>query len=218
MRVVIAEDAALMREGLVGLLTDRGHQVCAAVADADALLAAVAEHQPDVAVVDIRMPPTHTDEGLRAALQLRRDHPGIGILVLSQHIETRYATQLLTGNPGGVGYLLKDRVADVADFIDALTRVAAGGTALDPEVVSQLLAAGRDPHGPTARCTPREREVLALMAEGRSNAGIAAALTVTGGVVEKHVANIFAKLGLPQTEGDNRRVLAVLRHLRAPDT
>jgi DNA-binding NarL/FixJ family response regulator len=215
MRVVIAEDAALMREGLIGLLSDRGHQVCAAVTDADALLAAVAEHQPDVAVVDIRMPPTHTDEGLRAALVLRRDHPGTGILVLSQYIETRYAARLLTGNAAGVGYLLKDRVADVADFVDALTRVAAGGTALDPEVVSQLLGARRDAHG-LASLTPREQEVLALMAEGRSNTGIATALTVTGGVVEKHVANIFAKLGLPQTEGDNRRVLAVLRYLGSP--
>jgi len=215
MRVVIAEDAALMREGLVGLLTDRVHQVCAAVADADALLTAVAAHHPDVAVIDIRMPPTHTDEGLRAALQLRRGHPGTGILVLSQYIETRYATQLLTDTTGGVGYLLKDRVADVADFVDALTRVAAGGTALDPEVVSQLLGGRRHTHG-LANLTPRERDVLALMAEGRSNTGIAAALTVTGGVVEKHVANIFTKLGLPQTEGDNRRVLAVLRYLRSP--
>ncbi len=215
MRVVIAEDAALMREGLIGLLADRGHQVCAAVTDADALLAAVAEHQPDVAVVDIRMPPTHTDEGLRAALVLRRDHPGTGILVLSQYIETRYAARLLTGNAAGVGYLLKDRVADVADFVDALARVAAGGTALDPEVVSQLLGARRDAHG-LASLTRREHEVLALMAEGRSNTGIATALTITGGVVEKHVANIFTKLGLPQTEGDNRRVLAVLRYLGSP--
>jgi DNA-binding NarL/FixJ family response regulator len=212
MRVVIAEDAALMREGLVGLLVDRGHEVCAAVADADALLAAVAEHRPDVAVVDIRMPPTHTDEGLRAALELRRDFPDTGVLVLSQYIETRYASQLLAGRAAGVGYLLKDRVADVADFVDALTRVATGGTALDPEVVSQLLGARRRATG-LALLTPREREVLGLMAEGRSNAGIAAALVVTGGVVEKHVANIFGKLGLPPAEGDNRRVLAVLRYL-----
>jgi DNA-binding NarL/FixJ family response regulator len=212
MRVVIAEDAALMREGLVGLLTDRGHQVCAAVADAAALLTAVAEHHPDIAVVDIRMPPTHTDEGLRAAITLRRAHPGTGILVLSQYIETRYAAQLLTGNAAGVGYLLKDRVADVADFVDALTRVAAGGTALDPDVVSQLLRGRQQAHG-LAELTPRERDVLALMAEGRSNTGIATALTVTAGVVEKHVANIFTKLGLPPTDGDNRRVLAVLRYL-----
>jgi DNA-binding NarL/FixJ family response regulator len=212
MRVVIAEDAAVMREGLISLLADRGHQVCAAVADADALVAAVAEHRPDVAVVDIRMPPTHTDEGLRAALRLRRDDPGTGVLVFSQYIETRYAAQLLAGDAAGVGYLLKDRVADVAEFVDALTRVATGGTALDPEVVSQLLRASRRTDG-LAALTRREREVLALMAEGRSNAGIAAALVVTGGVVEKHVASIFGKLGLPQSEGDNRRVLAVLRYL-----
>jgi DNA-binding NarL/FixJ family response regulator len=212
MRVVIAEDAALFREGLVRLLQDRGHQVCAAVADGDALLAAATRHRPDVAVVDIRMPPTHTDEGLRAALELRRQHPETGVLVLSQYIETRYAARLLEGNASGVGYLLKDRVADVAEFADALARVAAGGTALDPEVVSQLLAAGRHAHGLTA-LTPREREVLSLMAEGRSNAGIAATLVISAGVVEKHVASIFGKLGLPPAEGDNRRVLAVLRFL-----
>ncbi len=212
MRVVIAEDAAVMREGLIGLLVDRGHQVCAAVADADALVAAVAEHRPDVAVVDIRMPPTHTDEGLRGALRLRRDHPGTGVLLFSQYVETRYAAQLLAGDAAGVGYLLKDRVADVAEFVDALTRVGTGGTALDPEVVSQLLRASRHIDG-LAALTRREREVLALMAEGRSNAGIAAALVVSGGVVEKHVASILGKLGLPQSEGDNRRVLAVLRYL-----
>ena len=213
MRVVIAEDAALMRAGLIRLLEDRGHQVPAAVADGDALLAAVAEHRPDVAVVDIRMPPTHTDEGLRAALELRRRHPGTGVLVFSQYIETRYTARLLEGGAAGVGYLLKDRVADVAEFADALARVAAGGTALDPEVVGQLLGAGRHARG-LAGLTPREREVLALMAEGRSNAGISEALVITEGVVEKHVASIFAKLGLPATEGDNRRVLAVLRYLR----
>jgi DNA-binding NarL/FixJ family response regulator len=214
MRVVIAEDAALFREGLVRLLQDRGHQVCAAVADGDALLAAATRHRPDVVVVDIRMPPTHTDEGLRAALELRRRHPETGVLVLSQYIETRYAARLLEGNASGVGYLLKDRVADVAEFADALARVAAGGTALDPEVVSQLLGAGRHAHG-LAALTPREREVLSLMAEGRSNAGIAAALVISAGVVEKHVASIFAKLGLPPAEGDNRRVLAVLRFLES---
>ena len=212
MRVVIAEDAAMMREGLVRLLTDRGHEVCAAVADADALLASVPLTRPDVVVVDIRMPPTHTDEGLRAALDIRREHPEVGVLVFSQYVETRYATQLLADNPTGVGYLLKDRVADVADFVDALARVAAGGTALDPEVVGHLMRAGRDTMG-LAALTPRERDVLALMAEGRSNAGIAEALVITTGVVEKHVASIFAKLGLPASEGDNRRVLAVLRHL-----
>jgi DNA-binding NarL/FixJ family response regulator len=211
MRVVIAEDAALFREGLVRLLEDRGHQVCAAVADGDALLAAASRHRPDVAVVDIRMPPTHTDEGLRAALELRRHHPETAVLVLSQYIETRYAARLLEGNASGVGYLLKDRVADVAEFADALARVAAGGTALDPEVVSQLLG-GRHRHG-LAALTPREREVLSLMAEGRSNAGIAAALVISAGVVEKHVASIFGKLRLPPAEGDNRRVLAVLRYL-----
>jgi DNA-binding NarL/FixJ family response regulator len=214
MRVVIAEDAAVFREGLVRLLEDRGHQVCAAVADGEALLAAAAAHRPDVAVVDIRMPPTHTDEGLRAALRLRADHPETGVLVFSQYIETRYAARLLQGNAAGVGYLLKDRVADVAEFTEALTRVAAGGTALDPEVVSQLLGAGRHARG-LAALTAREREVLSLMAEGRSNAGTADALVISAGVVEKHVASIFAKLGLPPAEGDNRRVLAVLRYLEA---
>jgi DNA-binding NarL/FixJ family response regulator len=213
-RVVIAEDAAMFREGLVRLLEDRGHRVCAAVADGEALLAAVAAHRPDVAVVDIRMPPTHTDEGLRAALRLRADHPGTGVLVFSQYIETRYAARLLQGNAAGVGYLLKDRVADVAEFTEALARVAAGGTALDPEVVGQLLGAGRHARG-LAGLTAREREVLSLMAEGRSNAGIADLLVISGGVVEKHVASIFAKLGLPPAEGDNRRVLAVLRYLEA---
>ena len=212
MRVVIAEDAALFREGLARLLADRGHQVVAAVGDAGALLAAVAEHHPDVAVADIRMPPTHTDEGLRAAIELRRDHPGTGVLVLSQYIETSYAARLLGDNAAGVGYLLKDRVADVAEFADALARVAAGGTALDPEVVSQLVRAARRADG-LAPLTPRERDVLTLMAEGRSNAGIAAALVVSAGVVEKHVASIFGKLGLPPSEADNRRVLAVLRYL-----
>jgi DNA-binding NarL/FixJ family response regulator len=213
-RVVIAEDAAVFREGLVRLLEDRGHRVCAAVADGEALLAAVAAHRPDVAVVDIRMPPTHTDEGLRAAVALRADHPGTGVLVFSQYIETSYAARLLQGNAAGVGYLLKDRVADVAEFTEALARVAAGGTALDPEVVGQLLGAGRHARG-LAGLTAREREVLSLMAEGRSNAGIADLLVISGGVVEKHVASIFAKLGLPPAEGDNRRVLAVLRYLEA---
>jgi DNA-binding NarL/FixJ family response regulator len=211
LRVVIAEDAALFRAGLVRLLEDRGHQVCAEAADGDALLDAVARHHPDVAVVDIRMPPTHTDEGLRAAITLRRDHPETGVLVLSQYIETRYATRLLAGDAAGVGYLLKDRVADVAEFAEAVARVASGGTALDPEVVSQLV---RSSHaGGLAALTAREREVLALMAEGRSNAGIAAALVVSASVVEKHVASIFGKLGLPPSEADNRRVLAVLRYM-----
>jgi len=212
MRVVIAEDAAMMREGLTRLLTDRGHQVCAAVADGEALLEAVAAHRPDAAVVDIRMPPTHTDEGLRAALELKNRYPQTGVLVFSQYIETRYSSQLLRRGASGVGYLLKDRVADVAEFTGALARVAAGGTALDPEVVSQLLTASHRAPG-MATLTPREREVLALMAEGRSNAGIAAALVLSTGAVEKHVASIFGKLSLPPSESDNRRVLAVLRYL-----
>ena len=214
MRVVIAEDAALLREGLTRLLEDRGHLVCAAVTDGDALLAAVAEHRPDVAVVDIRMPPTHTDEGLRAAIELRRDHPGTAVLVLSQYIETRYAARLLAGNAAGVGYLLKDRVANVAEFAAALERVARGGTALDPELVSQLFRASRQRGGLTT-LTPRERQVLALMAEGRSNHAIAAELVITERAVEKHVTAIFAKLDLPATADDHRRVLAVLVYLQA---
>jgi len=212
LRIVIAEDAALFRAGLVRLLEDRGHQVCAEVADGEALLGAVARCHPDVAVVDIRMPPTHTDEGLRAAISLRRDHPGTGVLVLSQYIETRYATRLLAGDASGVGYLLKDRVADVAEFADAVARVAGGGTALDPEVVQQLVRSSSHADG-LAGLTARERQVLALMAEGRSNAGIATALVVSASVVEKHVASIFGKLGLPPSEADNRRVLAVLRYV-----
>ncbi|HEX9354476.1 MAG TPA: response regulator transcription factor [Streptosporangiaceae bacterium] len=212
MRIVIAEDAALFRAGLVRLLEDDGHQVCAAVADGGALLAAVDRHQPDVVIADIRMPPTYTDEGLRAALELRQAHPGTAVLVLSQYIETTYAAQLLRDSPAGVGYLLKDRVADVTEFADAVTRVAAGGTALDPEVVSQLLAASRHTGG-LDPLTPREREVLTMMAEGRSNAGIATTLVLSLGTIEKHVASIFAKLGLPASESDNRRVLAVLRYL-----
>jgi DNA-binding NarL/FixJ family response regulator len=212
MRVVIAEDSAILREGLVQLLADRQHEICAAVGDADALVAAVAAHHPEVAVVDIRMPPTHTDEGLRAAIGLRRDYPDTGVLVFSQYVETRYAARLLQTNPAGVGYLLKDRVADVAEFASALERVAGGGTALDPEVVRQLFAARGAVSG-LAALTVREREVLALMAEGRSNAAIGAALVISGGAVEKHVASIFAKLGLEQSDSDNRRVLAVLQYL-----
>jgi DNA-binding NarL/FixJ family response regulator len=212
MRVVIAEDAALFREGLSRLITDRGNRVVAAVNNADALVSVVAELKPDVAVVDVRMPPTHTDEGLRAAIQLHRDFPQTGVLVLSQYIETRYAARLLADNAVGVGYLLKDRVADVAEFAQALGRVAAGGTALDPEVVGQLVRASLHADG-LAALTPRERDVLALMAEGRSNAGIAEELVVSGSVVEKHVASIFGKLHLPPSDTDNRRVLAVLRYL-----
>jgi DNA-binding NarL/FixJ family response regulator len=214
MRVVIAEDSALLREGLVRLLEDRGYEVAMAVADAGSLLAAVAKHHPDVVVTDIRMPPTHTDEGLRAAAELRKHHPEVGVLVLSQYIETTYATALLAGNAGGVGYMLKDRVADAAEFADALERVAAGGTALDPEVVTKLMRASRQVGG-LGGLTPREREVLELMAEGRSNAAIAEAMVISSGAVEKHVASIFGKLGLPSSEADNRRVLAVLQYLRA---
>ncbi|GAA4968504.1 response regulator transcription factor [Yinghuangia aomiensis] len=214
MRIVIAEDAAVLRDGLVQLLTDRGHDVPAAVADADGLLAAVAEHRPDVAVVDIRMPPTHTDEGLRAAIELRRTHPGTGVLVFSQYVETRYASRLLAENAAGVGYLLKERVVDVRDFVDALTRVAAGGTALDPEVVGQLLGAARRV-APMETLSPRERQVLGLMAEGRSNAAIAKSLKVTDRAVEKHIGSIFTKLDLPPSDDDHRRVMAVLQYLQA---
>ncbi len=212
MRIVIAEDAAILRDGLVQLLTDRGHQVVAAVADGDALRAAVAEHDPDVAVVDIRMPPSFTDEGLRAAIAIRRERPAVGVLVFSQWVETRYAAELLATSSSGVGYLLKDRVADVSEFVDALTRVASGGTALDPEVVSQLLGASRR-RDALAVLTPREREVLGLMAEGRTNAAIARQLVVSERAVEKHVANIFTKLDLAPSGEDHRRVLAVLRYL-----
>ena len=212
LRVVIAEDAAILRDGLAHLLALRGHEVVAAVGDAPALHTAVAEHRPDVAVIDIRMPPTHTDEGLHAAIELRRVRPGMGVLLFSQYVETRYAAELLASSPAGVGYLLKERVSDLDDFVDALTRVASGGTALDPEVVAHLLGASR-PGGGTDALTPREREVLALMAEGRTNSAIAGSLVVTERAVEKHVANIFTKLGLAATGNDHRRVLAVLRYL-----
>jgi DNA-binding NarL/FixJ family response regulator len=214
MRIVIAEDAAVLRDSLAELLAARGHEVAAAVGDGEALRAAVAAHRPDVAVVDVRMPPTHTDEGLRAAIALRREHPSLGVLVFSQYVETRYAAELLAGRPQGVGYLLKDRVADVRDFLAALTRVAAGETVLDPEVVTQLLGASRQV-GALDTLTPREREVLALMAEGRSNAAIAKAVFLTSGAVEKNVTSILAKLGLPPSPDDHRRVLAVLRYLES---
>ena len=214
MRVVIAEDAAVMREGLKALLEDRGHEV-RTVGDGDALLEVVASDPPGVAVVDIRMPPSHTDEGLRAAITLRQRHPGVGVLVFSQYVETRYARRLLADSPAGVGYQLKERVADVGDFMDALLRVGNGGTALDPEVVAQLLGASDRGSVLGASLTPRESEVLALMAEGRSNAAIAERLVVGEGAVEKHVANIFLKLGLPSSDRDNRRVLAVLRYLES---
>jgi DNA-binding NarL/FixJ family response regulator len=212
MRIVIAEDSTILRQGLVELLTFRGHEVVAAVKDAEALRAAVEENTPDVSIVDIRMPPTHTDEGLRAAIALRRESPGRAILLFSQYVETKYAAQLLAGRAGGVGYLLKDRVAEVSDFLDALRRVADGETVLDPEVVSQLFSATRQTDA-LSGLTPREREVLGLMAEGRSNSAIAAKLFLSAGSVEKYVTSIFGKLGLPPSEGDNRRVLAVLRYL-----
>ena len=217
MRIVIAEDSAVVRAGLAEILADRGHVVAAAVGDAEALRAAVDEHHPDVTVVDVRMPPGYTDEGLRAAIAIRRDHPGIGVLVFSQYIETRYAADLLgaaSGGAAGVGDLLQDRVADVGEFIDALSRVAAGGTALDPLVVTQLLGASRRTDG-LAELTGRERDVLALMTEGRSNSAIAAILVVSERAVEKHVSNIFSKLGLAPSDADHRRVLAVLRYLES---
>ena len=213
MRVVLAEDSVLLRDGLTRLLAVDGIEVVAAVNDAEELLRAVEEHDPDVVVTDVRMPPTNTDEGLRAAILLRRQRPDLPILVLSQYVEARYATQLLAGATSRVGYLLKDRVADVAEFIEALRRVAGGGTALDPEVVSQLLLrAHRDP---LDRLTRREREVLVLMAEGRSNAGIATALVLSDSAVAKHISSIFTKLELPTDSQDHRRVLAVLRFLNA---
>jgi DNA-binding NarL/FixJ family response regulator len=209
-RIAIAEDSVLLREGLTSLLAEAGHEVVAAEGDAEKFLRAVAATAPDACVIDVRMPPTFTDEGLRAALLVRDRWPGVGVLVLSQWVEERYATELISGRPHGVGYLLKDRVSDVAEFLDALRRVAEGGSALDPEVVAQLLARSRHPLGDL---TPREREVLALMAEGLTNAAIADALVVGGGAIEKHINNIFAKLGLAPGERDHRRVLAVLRYL-----
>ncbi len=219
MRVIVAEDSVLLRAGLGRLLEDDGIEVVDAVGDAETLLRHADElgergELPDLAIVDVRMPPTHSDEGLRAALVLRRRWPDLRILVLSQYVEERYATELIANETRGVGYLLKDRVADVGTFLEALRRVADGGTALDPEVVSQLLARSRRAD-PIAALTGREREVLALMAQGRSNAGIATALVVSGGAVEKHIANIFAKLGLESVANDHRRVLAVLRYIDA---
>jgi DNA-binding NarL/FixJ family response regulator len=215
MRVVIAEDSVLLREGLTRLLAEAGHDVVAAAAEAEEFLRAVAAHQPDAVVVDVRMPPTFTDEGLRAALVVRSSWPGIGVLVLSQYVEERYATELLSDRPQGVGYLLKDRVADLSQFLDALERVAAGGSALDPEVVAQLLARSRHP---LASLTPRELDVLGLMAEGRSNSAIAAQLVIGEGAVEKHISSIFGKLGLAPADRDHRRVLAVLRYLGAGES
>ncbi len=219
MRIVIAEDSAVIRAGLVEILADRGHETVAAVGDAEALRAAVDEHEPDAAVVDVRMPPDYTDEGIRAAIAIRRDHPGTGVLVFSQYIETRHVAELLEAassrGAAGIGYLLKDRVGDVGEFVDALSRVAAGGTALDPEVVTQLFReAARRTDGLDA-LTPRERDVLSLMAEGKSNGSIAGTLVISERGVEKHVANVFAKLGLAPSDADHRRVLAVLRYLES---
>ncbi|MEH0821586.1 response regulator [Micromonospora sp. URMC 105] len=217
MRVLIADDAVLLREGLIRLLTEQGHEVVAAVGDGEALVEQVVAHRPDVSIVDVRMPPTHTDEGLRAAVRARELVPRTPILVLSQYVEVSYADDLLStagGGGGGIGYLLKERVAAIDEFLDALARVAAGGTVLDPEVVGQLLVRRRR-DDPLGELTPREREVLALMAEGRSNAAIAKSLVVTDGAVEKHVRNIFTKLHLPPDTDHHRRVLAVLTHLRA---
>ncbi|MEU6442316.1 response regulator transcription factor [Streptomyces sp. NPDC047046] len=219
MRVVIAEDSVLLREGLTRLLTDARHEVVAGVGDGEALVKTVRDlaeqsQLPDVVVADVRMPPTHTDEGVRAAVALRKAYPALGVLVLSQYVEEQYATELLAGSSRGVGYLLKDRVADVREFVDAVDRVASGGTALDPEVVAQLLGRSRK-QDVLANLTPREREVLALMAEGRTNSAVAQALVVSDGAVEKHVSNIFMKLGLSPSVGDHRRVLAVLTYLRS---
>ncbi|MER6948340.1 response regulator transcription factor [Nonomuraea sp. NPDC000554] len=213
MRVVIAEDAVLLREGLAGLLERFGHTVVASVGDAPALVEAVAEHDPDAVVTDVRMPPGFTDEGLRAALELRRRNPELAVLVLSQYVEQTYATELLDSGGGTrIGYLLKDRIGDVREFVDALDRVSGGGTVVDPEVVRQLLSRHRDP---LRRLTPREQEVLALIAEGRSNASIARELFVTEAAVAKHIAGIFTKLDLPPQADGHRRVLAVLAYLRS---
>jgi DNA-binding NarL/FixJ family response regulator len=212
MRVVIAEDLVLLREGIASLLSDAGHEVVASVGDGDALVSAVDTHAPDLAIVDVRLPPTQTDEGIRAAVEVRRKHPESAILILSQYVEERYAADLLAAGNRGVGYLLKDRVAHVREFLDAAQRVAEGGTAIDPEVVSQLLVR-RNRNSVLDELTPREHEVLSLMAEGHTNASIAARLVVTHGAVEKHIGNVFMKLGLPQTDQHHRRVLAVLTYL-----
>jgi DNA-binding NarL/FixJ family response regulator len=214
MRVVVAEDSVLLREGIVRLLSEHGFEVVGQAGDAEDLVRKVGAHNPEVAVVDIRMPPTNTDDGLRAALEIRSKHPETGVLVLSAYVEEAYALELVSESAAGVGYLLKDRVADVDAFVDAVRRVAAGGSALDPEVVSQLLGRSRS-DDPLTELTPREREVLELMAEGRSNHAIAEAMVVTERAVEKHVTSIFGKLGLPPTAEDHRRVLAVLTFLRS---
>lgn len=215
MRIVIAEDSVLLREGITRLLAEHDHEVVDALGDAIGLLASVQRHSPDLVIVDVRMPPTHTDEGLRAAVELRRTRPGTPVLVLSQYVEERYAAELIESGTAGLGYLLKERVADVRDFVEAARRVAEGGTALDPEVVAQLIVRTRR-REPIDALTPREREVLASMAQGRSNAAIATALTVSEGAVEKHISSIFAKLDLAPSDSEHRRVLAVLAFLQSP--
>jgi DNA-binding NarL/FixJ family response regulator len=212
MRIVVADDAVLLREGLVRLLGEAGHEVVAAVGDGPALVDAITTHRPDVSIVDVRMPPTFTDEGLRAAVEARRLVGGAPVLVLSQYVESSYADDLLADGAGGVGYLLKDRVTHIDDFLDAVQRVADGGIALDPDVIAQLVVRRRSPMD---RLTAREREVLALMAEGRSNTAIAERLVVSEGAVEKHIGNVFGKLDLPPSDETHRRVLAVLTYLRA---
>lgn len=211
MRIVIADDSLLLREGLQLLLTEAGHDVVASVGDGTSFVDVALEHRPDVSIVDVRMPPSHTDEGLRAAVDVRRAWPAAPVMVLSQYVEVSYADELLAGGQGSVGYLLKDRVSDIDDFLGALERVAAGGTAMDPLMISQLMSRRKDP---LDQLTPREREVLQLMAQGMSNTSIAAALTVTLGGIEKHTQRIFAKLGLLADDSANRRVLAVLRFLQ----
>ena len=214
MRVVIADDAVLLREGAARLLGEAGFEVVAQAGDADDLLRKVRAHKPDVAIIDVRMPPDNSDDGLRAALTIRNELPDVGILLLSQYVEDRYLAQLLAGGAQGVGYLLKDRVAEVERLTEAVQRVASGGSVLDPEVVSQMLGRGRD-EGPLDTLTPRERKVLELMAEGRTNRAIAGELFISERAVERNVTSIFAKLGLPTTEQDHRRVLAVLSYLRS---
>jgi DNA-binding NarL/FixJ family response regulator len=210
MRVVIAEDLALLRDGIASMLADDGHDVVAAVGDGEALLDALDEHRPDLAIVDVRMPPTQTDEGVRAAVEARRRRPDAAILILSQYVEERYASEVLSSGARGIGYLLKDRVADAHEFVAAAARVAAGGTVIDPEVVAQLIGRGQRP---VDTLTPREREVLSLMAEGHSNSAIVERLEISQSAVEKHVRKVFTKLGLPETEHHHRRVLAVLSYL-----
>ena len=215
MRVVIVEDQALLREGLVALLREQGIDVVAQAEDAPGLLRIIAGHKPDLAIVDVRLPPTFTDEGIRAAIAARERQPGMGILILSQYVEPVYTAELLASGQGGIGYLLKERVGDVPAFLDAVRRVASGGTALDREVVAELVRSRGGGAGELASLTPREHEVLSLMAEGRTNTAIARAMVVTPGAVEKHISNIFSKLDLPTTDDDHRRVLAVLAYLRA---